>query len=75
MERNGRKRGIEKAVSLRHKRHTIKRGETLKTISQKYLKSANRWREIYEANRNRIRNPNRIFYGQVIIVPLSGSPG
>ena len=50
------------------KTHTIKSGETLKTIAKKYLGDEDRWEEIMAMNPSAIKNPNRIYRGQKIKV-------
>lgn len=49
--------------------HTVASGETLSTIAQQYLGSAELWDRIYQANRDRIQDPARIFVGQVLFIP------
>jgi len=49
--------------------HTVVRGDTLWAIAKKHLGDGNRWREIYEANNDLIRNPNLIYPGQVFVIP------
>lgn len=49
------------------KTHTVQPGDTLWHISKKYLGDGNRYPEI--ANLNNIKNPNRIYNGQVIKIP------
>ncbi|MEX2529104.1 MAG: LysM peptidoglycan-binding domain-containing protein [Gemmatimonadota bacterium] len=53
--------------------HTVASGETLSTLAQQYLGSAELWDRIYQANRDRIQDPARIFVGQVLFIP--GVPG
>jgi nucleoid-associated protein YgaU len=51
-------------------KHTVVPGETLSHISLKYYQTANRWKEIYEANKATIGdNPGMIYPGQVFIIP------
>jgi nucleoid-associated protein YgaU len=51
-------------------KHTVASGETLSHISDKYYKTPNRWREIYEANKEVIGdNPGMIKPGQVLVIP------
>jgi nucleoid-associated protein YgaU len=58
----------EQAPSSR--KHTVGAGETLSHISLKYYGTANRWQEIYEANKDEIGdNPNKIKAGQELIIP------
>lgn len=49
------------------RRHTVKAGQTLSSISRKYYGTPNRWRRIAEANR--IRDPRKIRPGQVLKIP------
>jgi len=49
--------------------YTVKKGDSLWSISKQQLGSGARWREIYEANRDVIKNPNRIYVGQVLQIP------
>lgn len=49
--------------------HTIQSGDTLSSISEKYLGSPNRFQEIFEANRLVLTNPNRLPEGVVISIP------
>jgi nucleoid-associated protein YgaU len=49
--------------------HTVAKGETLYTIAERYLRNGSRWREIYEANRGNIEDPDRLRVGTVIQIP------
>jgi nucleoid-associated protein YgaU len=53
--------------------HVVQEGETLTAISLKYYGTKDRWKEIYEANRSTIPDPNHIKAGQKLIVPLDNS--
>ncbi len=58
------------AQRARWQRHTVAAGETLSHISLKYYKTANRWKEIYEANKDVIGdNHNLIRPGQELVIP------
>jgi len=50
-------------------RHTIAKDETLYKIAEQYLRNGSRWREIYEANRATIDDPDRLRVGMVIRIP------
>jgi len=54
--------------------HTVQQGETLMLIALQYYGTKDRWREIYEANRSTIPNPNEIKAGQELIIPLDETP-
>ena len=50
-------------------RYTIKAGDTLSHIAQRYYGNASDWRRIYDANRGTIENPDLIHPGQEITIP------
>ncbi len=54
--------------------YTVKSGDTLEKISAKVYGSSKQWRRIYEANRDRLSSPNRIYPGQKLAIP-SGQEG
>ena len=49
--------------------YTVVSGDTLSGIAEKFYNNANRWRRIFEANRNQIHDPDHIFPGQVLRIP------
>ena len=52
----------------------VVRGDSLWRISQRVLGQGLRYTQIYEANSAQIRDPNRIFPGQVLVTPQPPSP-
>ncbi|MEM7218295.1 MAG: peptidoglycan-binding protein LysM [Pseudomonadota bacterium] len=51
--------------------YVIESGDTLGAIAKEFLGSASRYPEIFEANREVIQDPNKIYPGQKIRIPLS----
>ncbi|MEK7737447.1 MAG: LysM domain-containing protein [Pseudomonadota bacterium] len=49
-------------------RHVVVPGDTLWDISAKFLKQPYRWPEIWRLNQEQIKNPQRIYAGQVILL-------
>lgn len=49
--------------------HTVQRGETLSQIAQDRLGSAGAWRSLWELNRDRVPNPDRIAPGLELRLP------
>ncbi len=50
-------------------RYTVKSGDTLEKISAKVYGDSSQWRRIYEANRDKLKSPNRIYAGQKLVIP------
>ena len=49
--------------------YTIKSGDSLSKIAKEFYGNAGDWRKIFEANKDKIKDPNLIFPGQKIIIP------
>lgn len=52
--------------------HVVVAGDTLSHIAVRYYGNSaeHKWMRIYQANRDTIKNPNYIFVGQKIVIPL-----
>ncbi|MES9974931.1 MAG: peptidoglycan-binding protein LysM [Candidatus Thiodiazotropha sp.] len=50
--------------------YTIERGDTLSAIARRFLGKASDYPKIFEANREVIKDPNLIYPGQKIRIPL-----
>lgn len=48
---------------------TVKAGDSLSKIAKRELGDANKWHAIYEANKDRIKNPDLIYPGDVLTLP------
>ena len=49
--------------------YTVEPGDTLSSIAERFLGDPDRWRAIFQANRDQIEDPDRIFPGQILRVP------
>ena len=58
------------AVVAKVEYYVIKKGDTLSAIAKQFLGNANDYPKIFEANKEVIRDPNLIFVGQKIRIPL-----
>ncbi|MCL5409152.1 MAG: LysM peptidoglycan-binding domain-containing protein [Candidatus Omnitrophica bacterium] len=65
----GRPKVLSSTGSQFGRKYTIKSGDTLSGISLKFYGTANKWRKIYNANRDIIRNPSDLIIGTKIIIP------
>ncbi|MBI3317756.1 MAG: LysM peptidoglycan-binding domain-containing protein [Candidatus Omnitrophica bacterium] len=53
--------------------YTVKKGDTLEKIAEKFYGDAGEWRRIYNANRDVLKSPNRIYPGQKLQIPAGES--
>ena len=50
--------------------YTIVSGDSLSKIAKREYGNASDWQKIFEANKDQIKDPNKIFPGQKIRIPL-----
>ena len=49
--------------------HTVKKGESLPNIAQYFFTDANKYMDIFEANRPMMAHPDRVYPGQMLRIP------
>ncbi len=49
--------------------HTVKSGETLSKISKQYYKDPNKYNNIFEANRGKLKSADLIHPGDKLVIP------
>ena len=49
--------------------YTVQKGDTLSKISKQYYGDPNKYNRIFEANRDQLKDPDKIFPGQVLKIP------
>ncbi|MDD5679825.1 MAG: OmpA family protein [Candidatus Omnitrophica bacterium] len=64
------KENVESAVKVSTKEYVVQQGDTLSKIAAREYGAAHRWKYLYELNKSRIKNPNRLEVGQKIIIPI-----
>ena len=57
------------------KTYTVVRGDSLSKIAKHVYGNANRWHDIFEANRDQLANPDLIQPGQVLKLPADAGSG
>lgn len=62
------KRKSTKKTSTK-KTYTVKKGDCLWNIAKKYYGNGSDYKKIYNANKDKIKNPNLIYPGQVLTLP------
>lgn len=54
-------------------KYKVKKGQTLADVSKDVYGTTKKWRKIYEANKSKIKNPDKIYAGQVLNIPQEES--
>lgn len=49
--------------------HVVGKGDTLYKLARDYYNNESRWRDIWQANQQRVGNPNQIPLGMKLIIP------
>lgn len=49
--------------------YTVQKGDTLSAISKRFYGNANEYRRIFDANKDQLKDPDKIFPGQVLKIP------
>jgi len=61
--------GESSETSAAVKTYTVVNGDNLFKIAQRVLNDGARWKQIYELNKDMIKNPDLIYPGQIIVLP------
>ena len=59
----------EPNVADQERTYTVVAGDTLSMIAKRELGDATKWKQIYEANKDTIKNPDLIYPGQTFKIP------
>jgi NitT/TauT family transport system substrate-binding protein len=50
--------------------YTVKAGDSLSKLAERFYNSMSKWEKIYEANKDSVKNPHYIYIGQKLMIPL-----
>ncbi|MDD5668575.1 MAG: OmpA family protein, partial [Candidatus Omnitrophica bacterium] len=64
------KQTLEGEVRVSTREYTIQKNDSLWKIAAKELGNGNRWKYIYELNKDKIKNPNKLKAGTNIVIPV-----
>ena len=53
-------------------RYTVEKNDTLQKISQKFYGTTKKWTKIYNANRDTLKTPDRVYPGKILNIPEEG---
>lgn len=51
-------------------KHTVEKGESLSKIAKHYYEDANKYMKIFNANTDKLKDPNMIHPGQELVIPF-----
>ena len=57
------------------KKYTVQKNDTLQKISQKFYGTTKKWTKIFNANKNTLKKPDRIRFGQELKIPIEEEKG
>lgn len=61
--------GEREGEAPKEKSYTVVKGDCLWSIAKKQLGNGSRWPEIHQLNKDKIKNPNLIYPGQILALP------
>lgn len=61
---------IESAVKVSTREYVIRKNDSLWKIAEREMGSGSRWKYLYELNKDRISNPNRLKAGRTLVLPV-----
>jgi len=64
------KENVESEVKVSTKEYMVQKGDSLWKIAEKELGSGHRWKYLYELNKDKIKDTNKLKPGQKIIIPI-----
>lgn len=51
-------------------KYTVQKNDTLQKISKKFYGTTKKWTKIYDANKDVLKGPNKVYPGQVLNIPV-----
>lgn len=66
--------GITEPEAQSFEKYTVQKNDTLQKISQKFYGTSKKWPKIYEANKDVLKGPDKVYPGQSLRIPVVASP-
>lgn len=63
--------GSSSTAGSAEKMYVVKKGDSLSQIAKREYGDANKWRRIFEANKDKIKDPDLIHPGQELKIPAA----
>lgn len=58
--------------SVSFQQYKVEKNDTLQKISQKFYGTTRKWPKIYEANKDTLKAPDKVYPGQILNIPEEG---
>lgn len=62
----------EETTTQNFEKYTVSKNDTLQKISKKFYGTTKKWTKIYEANKNILHGPDKLYPGQILNIPSAG---
>ncbi len=62
---------VQPEVEPSFEKYTVQKGDTLQKISKKFYGTTRRWTNIYDANKDVLKAPNKVYPGQALKIPVT----
>ncbi len=63
-------KNVESKIKVSTRVYTVKAGDTFSSIARKELGKPGRWKNIYELNKEKVKDPNKLKAGIKILIPI-----
>ena len=60
---------MAKVPALAAQQYTVKSGDTLSKLAERFYSAPGKWEKIYDANKDILKNPNYIYIGMKLTIP------
>ena len=60
---------MAKVPALAAQQYTVKSGDTLSRLAERFYNAPGKWEKIYDANKDILKNPNYIYIGMKLTIP------
>ena len=61
---------VESEIKVSLREYVVKKNDTLSKIAKEQLGGGHRWQHLYELNKDKIKDPNKLIIGQKIVIPV-----
>ena len=61
---------VETEVKVSTREYVVQKNDSLSKIAQREMGAGHRWKYLYELNKDRIKDPNKLRVGQTLLIPV-----